>query len=123
MTQGIGVDIIEIGRIEKIIERDPRFCDKIFTPAEIAYCEAKHTRAQHYAARFAAKEAFLKAMGTGLRGEMSWLDITIDNDSLGKPFIRLTGHTAELFTKGGRQQVLLSLSHAKEFAVAFVLVE
>lgn len=125
MIKGIGTDIIDIGRIKKIIEKNNSraFIEKVFTDNEISYCESKYHRAVHYAARFAAKEAFFKAMGTGYRGGMSWKDISVKNDELGKPEIELSGKTLDNFKKRKYKNIHISLSHTKEYAVSFVVVD
>jgi holo-[acyl-carrier protein] synthase len=123
MIRGTGIDIIEISRIKSSIERDNKFINKIFTLNEIKYCESKTKKAQHYAARFASKEAFFKALGTGWRNGMSWTDIDINNDSLGKPEIKLSGETLLFFNKLKLKSISLSISHSKEYAVGFVIIE
>ena len=96
MIYGIGTDIIEVARIQKVMERDLGFRDKIFTPGEIAYCETKKHKYENYAARFSAKEAFLKAIGTGWRFGIRFGDIDIYHDDLGKPHIQTIGVAKEL---------------------------
>jgi len=123
MIKGIGVDMVEIGRVKKLIEQDRGFAERIFTPREIAYCEGKFSRAQHYAARFTAKEAFFKALGTGFRDGMSWQDVEVENDSLGKPQLRLTAVALERFKKRKLSRAFLSLSHTREMAAALVVIE
>ncbi len=123
MIKGIGVDLVEIGRVKKLIEEDRGFTERIFTDKEIAYCESKFSKAQHYAARFTAKEAFFKALGTGFRDGMSWQDVEVENDSLGKPQLRLAAVALEKFRKRKLKKALLSLSHTREMAVALVLIE
>jgi len=123
MIKGIGIDIIEIKRVKKLIERDNKFVEKIFTPKEINYCKNKIRKEQHYGARFAAKESFLKALGTGLRSGMSWKDVSIKNDKLGKPKVGLYGKTLEKFKKMKCKQIHLSISHTKEYAIAYVIIE
>ncbi len=123
MIKGTGVDIIEIERIRKAIKKDNKFIDRLFTKNEIAYCESKAKKAQHYAARFASKEAFFKALGTGWRNGMSWTDIEIKNDPLGKPEIELKGKTQTYFKKMKYKSITLSISHSKEYAVGFVIIE
>ena len=95
MIYGTGTDIIEVARIQKVMERDIGFRDKIFTPGEIAYCETKKNKFQHYAARFSAKESFLKAIGTGWRFGIRFADIEVYHDELGKPYIRVYGKAEE----------------------------
>lgn len=115
--------MIDVARIKKLVDRDNRFMEKIFSETEIRYCEPKYRREIHYAARFAAKEAFFKALGTGYRGGMKWTDISVENNELGKPEITLQGKTLENFRKGNCKSTHLSISHTKEYAVAFVVIE
>jgi len=123
MIKGTGIDIIDIPRIKKKTTEDPRFIEKLFTKTEIAYCESKFRKEIHYAARFAAKEAFFKAMGTGWRNGMKWTDISIENDDLGKPNIKLHDKTLENFKEKNYENIHLSISHTREYAVAFVIIE
>ena len=117
----IGVDICDIKRLREIEEKfKTRFLQKIFTPGEIDYCEKKYNKHSSYAARFAAKEAFLKAIGTGLRDGFQWKDIEIENDDLGKPYFEFHGQTAEFISS---HKVHLSISHTEKDAIAFVLIE
>jgi holo-[acyl-carrier protein] synthase len=123
MIKGIGVDMVEIGRVQKLIEKDLGFAERIFTAREIAYCESKFFKAQHYAARFTAKEAFFKALGTGFRDGMSWQDVEVENDALGKPQLRLAAVALQKFEKRKLKKALLSLSHTRDMAVALVVIE
>lgn len=123
MIKGIGVDIIDIPRIKKMLEEDIRFVEKIFSENESAYCLSKHKKEMHFAARFAAKEAFFKALGTGWRYGMRWQDISVENDDLGKPSIHLSGKALEFFNENNCTNINLSISHTKEYAVAFVIIE
>jgi holo-[acyl-carrier protein] synthase len=123
MIKGIGVDIIDVARIKKIVEKNKGFVEKVFTQTEIRYCRDKFRQEVHFAGRFAAKEAFLKAMGTGLRGAMAWTDISVLNNELGKPAITLAGKTLENFKKKNFQTIHLSISHTREYAVAFVIIQ
>ncbi len=123
MIYGIGTDIIEVARIEKVMERDIGFRDKIFTPGEIAYCETKKHKYENYAARFSAKEAFLKAIGTGWRFGIRFGDMEVYHDELGKPFIRVSGKAKELVTDLSISKIHVSLSHLKELATAIVILE
>jgi holo-[acyl-carrier protein] synthase len=119
-VHSIGVDLCEIGRIERILEQyGERFLTKIFTADEITYCAVKHYPAASFAARFAAKEAALKAFGTGLRGKFRWKDIEVNNDALGKPEFKFYGETARVVKE---RTVFLSLSHTGEYAIAFVVI-
>ena len=121
MIIGIGTDIIEVGRIAKSISREG-FKKKVFSDREIAYCETQK-KEESYAVRFAAKEAFFKALGTGWRDGMSITEIEILNDSLGKPDIYLSGRTLEVFKEKGGTHIHVSLSHIKAEAIAFVVLE
>lgn len=114
---GLGTDIISVGRIKAAIARQGSpFLQRLFTPAECAYCQKFSASDRHFAGRFAAKEAILKAAGTGLDGKVSWHDIEILNDTAGRPIVRLTGALAMLL--GSEVDVLLSISHCKEYATA-----
>jgi holo-[acyl-carrier protein] synthase len=123
LIYGTGTDIIEIARIEKVMMRDIGFRDKIFTPLEIDYCESKKNKFQHYAARFSAKESFLKAIGTGWRFGIRFADIEVFHDDLGQPHIRVFGKAKELVNNLGISKIHVSLSHLKEIATAIVILE
>jgi len=119
-----GIDIVEVYRIRDTIARTPRFSERVFTPAEKEYCEARGAAAaQSYAARFAAKEAFLKALKTGWRGRLTWRDIEVVLDKSGAPSVRTTGEADRLLKEKEADVVHLSLSHTTEHAVAYVLLE
>ncbi len=121
MITGIGIDIIEISRINESIQQyGDAFLSKLFTENEIRYCSSKQFPVQHYAARFAAKEAFSKAVSTGWSGEFEWKNIEIQNDKTGKPDFVLYGKTAQ--TLSG-YSVFLSMSHSDSTVVAFVVIE
>jgi holo-[acyl-carrier protein] synthase len=124
MIFGTGIDIVDITRFERFV-RDGNIAllQRIFTPHELDYCSAKKHSAQHYALRFAAKEAFLKALGTGLRDGLSWQDMEVVNDLLGKPELRLTGRAQESFVQAQLTNCLLSLSHDANCAVAMLVLE
>ena len=119
---GIGCDIIEIERIARAIQ-NKHFVERVYTAGEIAYCESRGKQAAaSFAARFAAKEAVLKALGTGLRGgELKELEVVVD--ALGKPELKLYGYHAELAQKLGVKKICLSLSHSQGNALAFVTLE
>jgi holo-[acyl-carrier protein] synthase len=123
LIYGIGTDIIEVSRIAKVMERDIGFRDKIFSEGEIAYCEKMRNKYQHYAARFSAKEAFMKALGTGWRDGIRFVEIEVTHDPLGKPLLVLSGKAKELAEKAGMGEMHVSLSHVKEIASAVVVVE
>lgn len=121
MVKGIGVDIIEIDRIKSSIEDlGDHFLQKIFTAREIAYCSAKATAVQHFAARFAAKEALSKAFSTGWTGEFRWKDVEVTNEASGQPRIELHGKLQEALAQCS---VLVSLSHSASHVVAMVVIE
>ena len=116
---GHGVDIIECPRLDKMLaHHGDRLLQRVFTAHEQAYCQKHKERIQHLAGRFAAKEAVLKALGTGMRGRMKWTDVQIANDDLGKPEIVLSGESAAVAEKMGITRVLVSISHTRENAVA-----
>jgi holo-[acyl-carrier protein] synthase len=116
---GIGIDIVEVDRITSAIGRHGEpFLSRLFTRAERDYCESRKNPAPHYAARFAAKEAVSKALGTGIGGEAGWLDMEIANDGSGAPEIRLTGAAADFAQRHGIREIRISLSHAREYAAA-----
>lgn len=124
MIYGIGIDIIEVSRVEKQVARsDERFARRIFTQREIAYCEKKRFKAQNYAARFAAKEAFLKALGTGLSAGLTWKEVEVMNDEKGKPCIEVSGKVKEFIERTGITGIQVSLAHLKDTAVAVVIIE
>ncbi len=116
---GHGVDVIECPRLKKMLDHHgDRLLHRVFTPHEQAYCQQHKERIQHLAGRFAAKEAVLKALGTGMRGQMKWTDVQIANNDLGKPEIVLSGESALIAERMGVAQVLVSSSHTREHAVA-----
>lgn len=122
MIVGIGCDIIEIERIARAIKSES-FIRRVFTAEEAAYCQRRGKQAAaSFAARFAAKEAVLKALGTGLR-EGSLQEIAVDNDGLGKPLVQLSGHFAMLAKQLGVKNIQISLSHSRELATAYVIME
>jgi holo-[acyl-carrier protein] synthase len=123
MIIGIGCDIVAVARIKRAIDNNPRFVEKLFTPAEIAYCSAKANYAQSYAARFAAKEAVMKALGTGWDGKVNWLDIEVLTTESGCPYVQLSDGAKSLCEQRQVTNIQLSLSHEKEHALAFVILE
>ena len=124
MIVSIGIDIIEVARIREVLRRTPRFADRVFLPAERAYCDSRGAAAaQHYAARFAAKEAALKALQTGWRGGIGWQDVEIATRDSGAPYLILHGRVRELFENSGATVAHLSLSHTSEHAIAEVILE
>ncbi|PIQ30821.1 MAG: hypothetical protein COW63_09145 [Bacteroidetes bacterium CG18_big_fil_WC_8_21_14_2_50_41_14] len=124
MIFGIGTDIIEVARMERALEKSDALMKRIFTEREQAYCnKGVVTRFQCYAARFAAKEAFFKALGTGYRYGMAFHEIEVLNDDLGKPVIQLHGKVKEYLEKEHVKHIHLSISHVKEMANAMVVME
>ncbi|MBU8892973.1 MAG: holo-ACP synthase [Bacteroidales bacterium] len=122
MIIGIGTDIFEVERMKTKIEKQPSLIEGIFTDNEISYCNQYKNKAQRFAARYAAKEAFLKALGTGWRDGITFKDINIINDDLGKPEIKLSGMAKQIADKLGVTAVHLSMSHTKDLASAFVII-
>jgi holo-[acyl-carrier protein] synthase len=121
---GVGVDIVETSRIERILaERGERFRTKLFTPEEIAYCDAMAKPLIHYAARFAAKEAFSKALGTGIARGVKWKDVGVVHRPGGQPALVITGRAAELLRELGAGSAHVSLSHTDGHAAASVAIE
>jgi holo-[acyl-carrier protein] synthase len=114
MISGIGIDIIEVSRVQKLGSKSPRFLKRVFTPGEIAYCSKKKNKYQHFAGRFAAKEAFFKALGE----RIPWKDIELINLALGKPTLKLKGKRPWPF-----KRTHVSVSHLAEYALAIVILE
>ncbi|MBS1947453.1 MAG: holo-ACP synthase [Bacteroidetes bacterium] len=123
MIAGIGTDMIEVERVASKINKEDGFREMVFSKKEIEYCEAKANRFQHYAARFAAKEAFLKATGTGWISGSYFHEIEILNNSMGQPEISLQGQTAITFQPMQIKKIFLSISHLKRMASAVVVIE
>jgi holo-[acyl-carrier protein] synthase len=124
MILGIGSDILDVARVKQALERDgERFREDVFSAGEISYCEGKRRPAQHYAARFAAKEAFVKALGNGVRDGIVWRDIEVTHEPTGKPRLHLSGASQRLADEHGVRQVHLTLSHTPEYAAATVILE
>jgi holo-[acyl-carrier protein] synthase len=120
----IGIDIVEVYRINETIQRTPRFVERVYTARERLYCESKGAAsAQSFAARFAAKEAFLKALKTGWRGKITWHDMEILNDAQGVPSLTIYGEARDLLEKMGADRIHLSISHTTDHAVAQVILE
>jgi len=116
---GIGIDVVEVERIASAIERHGEpFLAKLFTANERAYCETQKKSALHYAARFAAKEAVSKALGTGIGGQAGWLDLEVTRDSAGAPKLVLLGSAAEFANQNGITDIQISLTHARDYAAA-----
>lgn len=124
MIVGTGIDITETARIQEILSRSgERFAKRLFTALEIAYCERFKNKAERYAARFAAKEAAFKALGTGWRQGVRWLDVEVTHLESGKPELILHGRAGEIARELGVKRSSLSISHADRYAVAQVIFE
>ncbi len=124
MIVGTGVDLAEVPRIKASIERfGARFINRVYTPAEIAYVERKANRYERYAARFAAKEAGMKAIGTGWRHGVRWQDFEVVNQRSGKPTLLFHGVAARVAGKLGVRNVSLSITHTAELGMAHVILE
>lgn len=124
MIVGTGIDIAEVDRIAASIERfGRRFLDRVFTADEIRYCESKANRAERYAGRFAAKEAAMKAIGTGWSHGVTWQDVEVMRVPGGRPTVAFHGKAAEFFRKLGAVRAQLSITHTKELAMAQVILE
>ena len=122
--QGLGIDIAQIDRIEKVFaRRGEPFLDRIFTPAERAYCDSQHARFTHYAGRFAAKEAAVKALGTSGQSGVRWLDIEVRRRTGATPWIELHGATARIVAARGLTGMHLAITHDAGIASAVVVVE
>lgn len=117
-----GVDIVSVARLARSIEQHAdRFLDRVFTPAEVAYAASSKRRDQHLAGRFAAKEAAMKALGTGWRSGIAWTDFEVVLEPSGRPTLRVTGEGARLAAEMGVRGWLLSISHTDEMAIASVI--
>ena len=124
MVVGIGVDLVETARIAESIEQHgDRFIRRLYTAGEIAYCEKFKAKAERYAARFAAKEAAFKALGTGWRQGVRWLDVEVINQPSGKPELLLHGRAREIARTLGVARTSISISHADQYAVVQVVFE
>ena len=124
MIVGLGVDIAEVGRIEAAIVRHGRpLLQRVFTPAEIAYCERHRDRAERFAGRFAAKEAAMKALGTGWRRGVRWVDIEVVREPSGKPTLKLSGASRAIADRLGVKNIALTITHTGNMALAEVIFE
>ena len=123
MIAGIGIDMIEVERVQEKIERHINFRDTVYSSAEISWCEMQANKSESYAARFAAKEAFLKATGKGLTLGHELYNIEVVNDELGRPSLRLSGVYEEEAKRNGWNRVHVTLSHLKHVACAVVIIE
>lgn len=122
MINGVGVDIVEVERITHSINKETGFRELLFSVQEINYCESKAKKFEHYAARFAAKEAFFKAIGTGWAEGTAFNEVEIYNDSSGRPYIKLLGKTAITLEQLTIAEIHVSLSHTSAIGMAVVMV-
>jgi holo-[acyl-carrier protein] synthase len=125
MIVGHGIDLVAVSRVQRLLDEHPdRFASRCFTPAEQAYCDGQaRRRAEHYAARFAAKEAAVKALGSGVRGGVQWTDVEVVREPTGRPTLVLAGRAAELAASAGVGRSWVSLSHTDGHAIASVVLE
>ncbi len=124
MIVGTGIDIVEVARIAAAVERfGERFLDRVFTASEIRYCRSKQNTMERFAARFAAKEAGFKAIGTGWSHGVTWKEIEVGREPGGRPTLAYSGKAAEFAAKLGMRRASLSLSHTSEQAIAHVVLE
>jgi len=124
MIVGTGIDLAEIGRIQQSIQRyGSRFLNRIYTPAEQAYCLRKRNAAESFAARFAAKEAAAKALGTGISHGVSWLEIEVVREPSGRPILQFHGRAAQIAAHLGVAHAALSITHTADLAMASVVLE
>lgn len=122
MTIGIGTDLFDVSRMKTKIEQQPDLIEALFNRTEIEYCEQFKNRVERYAGKYAAKEALMKALGTGWRDGITFKDVTIVHDELGKPDIHLTGKAKEIAEEMNVTNILVSISHTKELANAIVIL-
>jgi holo-[acyl-carrier protein] synthase len=124
MIVGSGIDLVEIGRIQRSMNRyGQRFMDRVYTASEQAYCLRKRKAAESFAARFAAKEAGAKALGTGITHGVSWLEIEVGREPGGRPTLKFHGRAAEFAARLGARRAALSITHTEELAMASVVLE
>jgi holo-[acyl-carrier protein] synthase len=124
MIVGSGIDLVEIGRVQRSIDRyGQRFLDRVYTAAEQAYCLRKRKSAESFAARFAAKEAGAKALGTGISHGVNWLEIEVAREPGGRPTLQFHGRAAEFVARLGARHAALSVTHTAELAMASVVLE
>jgi holo-[acyl-carrier protein] synthase len=124
MVVGLGTDLIEIARIERSLERfGTAFLERVYTPGEIAYCQRKKNAAESFAARFAAKEAGAKALGTGISRGVSWREFEVRRAPGQRPELHLSGRAKAIADRMGIKRMSLSLSHSRELSIAVVVAE
>ncbi len=123
MIFGVGTDIIELDRVAQLVARGRQYLQTIFTENEIEYCESRARKAEHYAVRFAAKEATLKALSCGWRDGLGFSDIEVLDDPQGKPQVTVQGKVRDLFEKNRIKRTFVSLSHSRQNAIAVIILE
>lgn len=124
MVLGIGIDLCDVARMrDQLAAPKDEFVDQVFLPEEIAYCQAKHFPAEHYAARFAVKEAVVKALGDAAGRGSFWRDIEIRNEQDGRPVVRLHGRALEMADRLQVRRVFVSMTHIRDLAAATVVLE
>lgn len=124
MIYGIGIDLVRVKRIEDALRRfGERFQEKVFTAGEIKYCLQKRNPFPNFAARFSAKEAFVKALGLGIRRGVHWRDVEVQRGPLGKPVLKLSGRALEICQRERVEGIFLSLTHDHEYSSAMVVLE
>ncbi len=123
MIFGVGTDIIEMERIAEMVARGRQYLQTIFTQNEIEYCESKAKKSQHYAVRYAAKEAALKALGTGWRDGLAFSDIEVIDDERGQPQVIVHGRVKDMFARQQIKRASVSLSHSRDCAIAVIILE
>ena len=123
MVIGIGIDIVEVGRISKALQGGDEMANRVFTEKEREYCRARKNQFQHFAGRFAAKEAALKALGTGWSEGIRWKDVEVVPDELGKPLLNFRRRAKEFLDGSGAKQAYVTITHANDYAVAAVVLD
>lgn len=122
MIFGIGTDIVEIDRVQQAVQKNPKLLERLFTPRELEYFKRRNMKAENIAGGFAAKEAILKSLGTGLSG-MSWKEIEVLRDDAGKPVVRFSGKALEYAERKSIGNVFISISHSRSHAMATAVAE